>query len=267
MDVNDVKKTTAKGQATQSQSAVRKSLRPSNSLNSAQVLQQSQEIVTLSLSNSNTESLKETKVRSGANQLISQMNLSSQAAGEIEDLVKSLDGIVQQATQSELPERRLAALEKEAKELVGKINEVAQTTSASTSTIKVDDDVRAEIEQRIGKTLDAILPDNPDELIGISEISLSPKDSIINTIANVTAARERIEGVRRTIDQTRGAVGAIVAALDVAAQNSAASEASIRDVDQAVELASQARIGIFEDPGAALESVGDLDSRSLGLLK
>ena len=57
-----------------------------------------------------------------------------------------------------------------------------------------------------------------------------------------------------------------VVALDVAAQNSEAAQTSIRDLDEALRLASNTSSGISQNPEGALKSVSKVNSLMLTLL-
>lgn len=224
--------------------------------------------VKLTIANPLRSSTTETQnLRKSSNSIISAVNLASAATTDMEKLVKSIDGIVQLVDKGELPERRAVALEKEANELVSKIKEIAFKASSDSSSTLPNDDVRSQVEARLGRSLDAIFPEEARKAFGLNELSLSKKELIIDTVANVRSARQRIENLGRDVNETRKSVEDIVASFEVAAQNSESAQATVRDVDLAVKLASETRNNIFDSPERALKSVGKLDSDSLELLE
>lgn len=207
-------------------------------------------------------------MRKDANDVIIQVNSASDAVQELEKLVKSIDGIVKQVDRGNLSEGRVAALEKEANELVERIKEVAQTTPPPTPRSPDEvDKKKEEIERNLRRALDTIMPEEAKSGFGLGTITFSRKDSIVATVAAVAAARERIEGARDSVQKTREAVSQVVATYEVAIQNVESSEATVRDVDMAVKLASETRSSIFRNPEGALESAGTLTPRALELLK
>ena len=206
------------------------------------------------------------EVRGEANDVMNTVHLVEQSTDEIHKLVNSLDGIVQQAGKDGTPERRIQALEREANELAGKINEIAETSSRARAPRIENDEIRRKVEENIGKALDHILPPSKDKF-DVGKITFSPRDSIINTIAKVTSIRQNIEELRDAVHGARQAIESVVSTMDVAAQNQAASDSSVRDVDSAVRLAGEARSSIFSQPEKAMESVGILNDRMLQLLK
>ena len=209
-----------------------------------------------------------TNMRKDANDVIMEVNSASDAVQELEKLVKSIDGIVKQVDNGKLSDGRVVALEKEANQLVERIKEVAIAVPPSTPRASSrEDGDREEIERNLRRALDTIMPEEAKDGFGLGKISFSRKDSIIATVAAVVAARERIEGARESVETTREAVGQVVNTYEVAIQNAEAAEVTVRDVDQAVRLASEARSSIFRNPDNALDSAGPLSPRALELLK
>lgn len=266
MDVNDVKATKlAQERAPSSEQA--KKQRSVSVLSSTSLPARINDSISIE-STSTQSGDKLGSSRAGANRVIDVVNTISETASDLEALTKSLSGILQQASGEELPDRRRAALESEANQLVSKIKEIAQSTKHNKRVANTEEDqVRTEVEQRIGKSLDAILPDEAKNAFGIGTVGLSQKDSIINTLAQIEAAKKRIEQARTSVDQARNQIGNIINSLDVASQNNEASQVSLRDLDQAVKLASQTRREISSDPDEALGSVGDLGRDAKRLLE
>lgn len=207
-----------------------------------------------------------TEVNSRANELINTANIAAEAAGEIEKLVKSIDGIVEQVSSKEIPDVRKSILETEANDLVAEIKRRAGTSAPGGVKPLAGDKIRLEVEEKLGKTLEFLLPADAKEAFGLGRIKFTTKDAILDTVASVQAARERVKELRGAVDSTLETIRSAVTELDVANQNSEAAESSLRDVDEALKLAGRMRQGISSNPASALGSFGNLDSRVLDLL-
>ncbi len=206
-----------------------------------------------------------TRLRSRANDLINVVNTADEATAEIDKLVKSIDGIVQQASKEDLPEPRRAVLEKEAN---GLADEIRRKSNVDVSKVagNADEEIRFEIEQSLGKSLESLFKEGAENAFGISQITFSPKESIINVRTSVAVAKERVEQLRSKVSDAKDQVGTSVAELDVALQNTASAESSLRDIDAALQVATQTKAGISKNPENAV-SASRLSQNSLDLLK
>lgn len=214
-----------------------------------------------------TRASGKTQVRQQLNDVINVANVAKDVSGQIDRIVQSISGIIKQARQEGLPDQRRAALEKEANQLVEEIKKAAETPASNGLRPLAGDKIRLEVEEKIGKTLDVILPDDAKNAFGITEINFSTKDSIISTIASVEQAEQNILRLKSAVEEASKNVSETAAAVDVALQNSEASETSIRDLDQALKLAAQTREIISEDPKKALKSLGAFSTKSFQLLE
>lgn len=205
--------------------------------------------------------------RQQANQVINGLNMVADATSEISKLVRSIEGIVDLVGKGDLPERRVQALEREANDLSSKIQELTSSSNFNTPKAGQDQEIRRKVEEQLGRALDSIFPEDPAKEFGVGKISFSKKEIIISTATRVAEVRERIENLSSDVSKTQTVVESVVNSLDVALQNSASAETSIRDVDQAVKLASETRLTIFGNPEDALRSVGNLNKSALGLLE
>lgn len=205
-------------------------------------------------------------LRSKLNEVINVKNVANDATNQISRLVKSIDGIVEQVKTSELPEQRKNILELEANQLVDEIKKTANAPASNGIRPLTGEKIRLEVEERIGKTLEIILPDDAKNAFGIGNISFSTKDSIISTIASVEEALQSINKLREAVEISGKDIENTATSIDVALQNSESAATSIRDLDEALKVASETRTGIGNDPSTALNSVGELDSKALNLL-
>jgi chromosome segregation ATPase len=204
-------------------------------------------------------------MRTRINSIISTINVASEATSEINTLVKSIEGIVQQADDAHISDERRGKLEVEANELVKEIQRKAKVP-ASIGSAGPDSEVRLEIEQKLGRALEALFPDGARDAFGIGSVSFSPKDMIIDVRTSVEVAQRRIDDLSKAIENAKREVKETMSSIEVAAQNSEAADSSIRDVDAALKLASETRTGIGEHPDFALKSVGHIDKSALDLL-
>ncbi len=205
-------------------------------------------------------------VRIQLNDVINISNVAKDATTQISKIVQSISGIIKQASKEDLPEQRRTTLEKEANELIGEIRKTADSQATNGVKPLAGDKIRLEVEEKLGKTLDVILPDDAKNAFGLTEIDFSTKDSIIATIANVKKAEESINNLRTAVEQASKSIEDTAGTIDVAMQNSEASENSIRDLDLALKVAGLAKNVISQDPEKAIRSLGKLGSNSLDLL-
>lgn len=258
MDVKDIR-----GGETNPQSLTNLQ-KPVKALNSSKVEVSAQDSVDKTVQSTNTSNAE---IREKLNSAINVVNLAMEATSEIDNLVKSIGGIVDQAKSESLTPSRRAVLEKEAKELVQEIKRKAEVSSSDGVKPLAGDKIRLEVEEKIGRTLDFVLPDLAKDGFGLGEIGFSRKEAIIQTVTNVEKARKNIQEIKKAVDETMDAVKSTVGTVEVALQNTEASEASIRDLDQAVKLARDTKLGIKSNPVGAMGSLGKLDPKALELLK
>ena len=186
---------------------------------------------------------------------------------EIAKLVDSISGIVEQAQRPDLADTRLLALQKEANQLVAEIKNKAQSTESNGVRPLLGENVRFDIEQKYGYALEIILPDAAKEAFGLGQITQSMKDSIIDTLTRVEQAKKQFDKLRESVNQAGTSIRQGIDAVEVALQNSEASQTSIRSLDQALSLASKTYHGISKDNESALGSFSKLGLDSLTLLQ
>ena len=214
-----------------------------------------------------TNSVQASDIRSRANEIINVVNIVSTATDQIETLIDSVGGIVEQAKAPDLSENRLSILQNEANQLVEEIKAKAHSTESHGIRPLLGDAIRFEIEQKYGDALEIILPDTAKDAFGLGHVSISMKDSIISTITRVEQARKQFQELRSSVDTVSTSVRKTVDTLEVALQNSEASKATIRSVDQALTLATSTHGQIGSNPKQALESFSKLDLGSATLLR
>ena len=206
-------------------------------------------------------------LRARFNELVGAINVANEATSQIEKLVKSLGGIVEQVSGRDIPDKRLRVLEDEANQLVDEIRKAAQTSAPNGQRPLAGDPIRLEAEEQIGKALDVILPDDASNSFNLGKIKFSTKEAIINTRANLAVAEARARALREAVTQSGDYVKSAADAIDVASQNSEASESNVRDITAAAELVLNTRRQINERPETAVAAAGVLSSRIADLLK
>jgi hypothetical protein len=206
-------------------------------------------------------------IRKNLNEAIASINVATDATGSIARYLSSIDGFIEQAQSKQTSPERRKALESEANQLVLEIKRTAKEVSSVARAPIPDDEVRREIEEKLGKTLDALLPEERGDEGGLGPVSFSRKESIIETITNVARARERIEEMRRSMRETSETLKSAVLSYEIAQQNGESAQSTVRDVDAAARLASEMQASIFSDPGAALDAIGNVTAKSAELVK
>jgi hypothetical protein len=238
----------------------------SKTLISSRVTAQPSDSVYTSGVNNRAPSAKAQAVRA-TNEVINTANVAADEVSRIGTLVESIGGIVELANQPSTSPERAGILEQEAQELAGEIQRRAQTPSASGLRPLGGDKIRLELEEGLGRNLEILLPTDAQSAFGLGTIKFPNKEAILDAVEKVAVARQQIESLRGAVDDTVQSLRKTVAELDVADQNAAASQASVRDVDLASNLAKQTGQGITASPISALGSVAALDSQILGLLE
>lgn len=263
MDVNDVKKPSNADEIVQTPAP---SSRTTSAVNSAKEASTSPvaAVVKIDLS---SRSADVKHINSKLNEVIDAVNLASNATADIEKLVKSISGIVEQVDAGNLPANRRGILEDEANQLVSEIKVKAEVETEAGVKPLGGDKIRLELEEKLGKQLEVILPDTARNAFGIGRIGLSQKDAILQTRATVEAARLRLEELRSAVTDGQKQLEHTVNTVDVALQNSEASSVSVRDVDQALRLASDTKSAVSKSPEAAIGSIGRLRASALELLE
>lgn len=221
--------------------------------------------ISIQLSDSNSPAASD--LRNRTNQVINVINVTSSATDDIETLLQSVSGIVEQANSPELGNTKRGILQNEANQLIEEIKAKAYSAESNGVRPLVGDNIRFEVEQKYGDTLEIILPDTAKDGFGLGQINLSLKDSIIDTIARVEQAKRQFAELRTSVDQATSSVRKTVDTVEVALQNSEASKVTIRSVDQALSLATSTHRQIGANPEQALESFGKLDLSSAVLLR
>lgn len=206
-------------------------------------------------------------LRSEANKVISVINIASDATTEIDKLVKSIGGIAEQAQADDLTENRRAILESEANSLIDEIKQRAQNAESDGVRPLAGDKIRLEVEEKIGKALEIVFPEGAREAFGIGQVSFSPKEAILATITKIESAERQLSDLRSAVHSANESVRGVVDRVEVVLQNQEASGATLRNVDEALNLAGETRVTIGKDPKAALGSAENLNTRALDLLK
>lgn len=209
-----------------------------------------------------------TELRTKANSVINAVNVAEEATAEIEKLVKSVGGIVDQAEKDETNTNRLSILESEAQQLVAEIKKQSQVdfkAKVSTPAAPIADD-RFRIEENLERTLQALFQEGATSAFGISDIALNRKENIINVRTSIQLARDRVSELRSKLSEAKEQVETSVVAFEVALENSQSATTSLRDVDEALRLATDTKSVIGKQPETAV-NVSKITLNSLDLLQ
>jgi flagellin-like hook-associated protein FlgL len=207
------------------------------------------------------------EARAKTNEAINVVNVASEATSDIEKLINSISGIVEQASNPNMSESRRKVLEQEANQLVAEIRRKALSKTSDGVRPLAGDKYSLKADDKSEVEFDIALPDAAKDAFGLGDISLSSDASIPVAKSALSRAREQVEKLRDSVKQTQAQVKNTVDALEVALQNSEAAQTSVRDVDEALKLAGRTKADISRNPDSALESVGNLQRKALNLLE
>jgi len=260
MEVKDVKESEGtKEVAQQNQPSKQRNIQ---ALTSSHVPLDTMERVELS-SESNHKTKENNEARSRANAIINVINIAQETAQEIGRLMQSIDGIAKQAEKSDFPQR-LPVLESEANQLVEEIKRKADTEASGVRPL-AGEEIKLEIDPQ--RPLKVIFSPRAVDAFGLGEIRLDPPNRIHNVKSAIKGAMQEIDALNDAIADAQNKVEEVVTAIEVAMQNSEAALASIRDVDEALNLASKTGGLISKSPDDAMNSAGGLDGTALSLLR
>jgi flagellin-like hook-associated protein FlgL len=266
MEVNDIKKPTVdSGKVAQSVKSTPKQ-RSLSTLSAQSVDVARADSVSIKVDGQGARSESTAKSRERANALINVVNFAAEATQGIDDLVRSVSGIADQVGKPETPPARAQVLESEANSLVEEIRKQANRPGPDGVRVLAGDSVTVDLEEKLGKTLEVLLPDHASDAFGLGTIEFSTKDAVIATRANIEQARQRLEVLKEAVSGARNEVVSSVNQLEVALQNDEAARSSIRDVEGALEVSNTVRSDIKLNPGSALASLGPI-SDAEALLK
>lgn len=205
--------------------------------------------------------------RAATNEVIGVINLAATVTEEIDGLVRHVAGLTAQVSGDTTPDHHRAILEQEAQETVAALRERSFTPPKAPVGGSLDDTVRAELERTLGRTLDFLLPERLSTALDLGKVDFSTKEAILRTQTTVEVARQRIEQIKSGLDKSRDVVQRALASEEIAVENRRAAGSSVRDLDQAADLAGAAWSSIRGDPREAIGSIGLLGERALSTLQ
>ncbi len=265
MEVNDVSKIKVQSSKAGQASSGNSLQRSLTSLSADKVNVAKTEAVSVQVEARQSKDSNETgNARKRANNFISLINGVDSATDELQGLVESLDGIVEQAEASDISESRSTVLEKEANEILGAIRDksIRRDSSSSDSSSET---IRFEAEAELEKTLEVIFKESGDGALSLNKIALSPPENIIKTRASIKEAREQLARLRDAVDTAKSQAKELVDTVEVALQNAEASGTTVRDLDSALKLAGSIDSAISQNPDKAAEAsrVNELSAKLL----
>ena len=204
---------------------------------------------------------------SSLNEVIATTNVAEKAFREIQGLVKGIGGILQLVEEGRLPEQRVAILENEANQLVQAVRESVRASAPNGVRPLAGDTIKAEWEEQLGKSLEIILPDVSKDTLGLGQVKLTTPEFIVNTRLSVLRSQERLQELKSSLDDAAERIRGAATEIDIASLNAEASNPNLRDVESALSFAGATGALIGENPAEALDSLGRLDVKALGLLR
>lgn len=201
------------------------------------------------------------------NEVIGIINFATQVTEEIDGLVRHVAGLTTQVSTDVVPEHRRSVLEHEAREAIAALRDRSFSAPQTPVGGSLDEAVRAELEQTLGRTLDFLLPETVATAFDLGKVDFSTKEAILRTQTTIEVARQRIEQLKSGLAGSRDVVQRALASEEIAVENRRAAGSSVRDLNHAMDLAGAAWSGIRGDPEGALSSIGILGERALRTLE
>ncbi|RIL09581.1 MAG: hypothetical protein DCC75_06185 [Proteobacteria bacterium] len=207
------------------------------------------------------------EARAKLNRVVNIANVAGDATKVIGSFVDAIRGLVEQVDNSENSPERREALEKEANQLIEAIKRTAHESSYDGVKPLAGDTIRLEIEQKIGRVLDVILPDDAKDAFGLTGVVFSRKDAIIETSTSIARARKRIDELGDSIDKLSQQLRDLAKTIDEDFESGPALPDKVRNVEGAVDLAQETKASIANEPKRALSSLGSIERDADLLLK
>jgi len=207
------------------------------------------------------------QVRKEANQIIAAINVAAQATEEIDKIIKSISGIVTQADNENIPDKRRLALQSEANTLVAEINHRVQGAISGPVNPLLGEPIKLEVTREIGRAIEVNLPQHARDLFGLGPIDLSRREMLGSLHLALRKAQEQLQELKSAVGESRQSVESVLNEVDVALQNAEASQVSVRELDEALQIAKSAKSGIADNPHKALSSYTGFSKRALSLLE
>lgn len=194
--------------------------------------------------------------RQKINNVITAVNLTTEASGEIESALQNVKVLVEKAGQPGIERKEKVRLEEQANQLIKAIEANAEKAGKQALNGLEQEPLASAIENQLRKTLEVLLPKGPGQGFGVGSIKLYPPEVILATRARIEEATRRIEALRDTVRESKAALKDFVQSSEVAQQNAEAANPSVRDLETALQKADQTRLSISQDPEKAINSFG-----------
>lgn len=206
---------------------------------------------------SNIELKKVNEYRLETNKAINSANVTVDAADRMGKIVKTLDGLVQQA--EALPPEARAKLEEEGKTLIAEMKRLAKQVAESNPPPVSNEDIRGQVERSLGRALEAIFPNEGRSPLGVEDLTLSTKEAIIKTRSSVELVKAQFESLRSSVSHVASTAMALSQQAETISAVKQHVPDRVRSVDDATKLTNEAQGSIKIDPSHAIQSVGETD--------
>lgn len=201
-----------------------------------------------------------------ATSVIEKVEEALQTTQEIGEIFQSIAGIVELADKEITERQKRERLQTEARELASQIEaRLERISRTSLNPLPEEEQKRKKVEELL-REIAELTPKSFGEYLSSADINLSSEQEIEATIRKVKRAKERIERLSGIVHETADIMKKAFTLTEIASENSTASEASIRELDEALRIAEETSLHINENPAAALGAIG-LTKESLELLK
>lgn len=207
------------------------------------------------------------EIETNLNKIISASNSAIEATKVVGGFIDSIAGIVELAESKSQSQERLKTLTNEANELILKLEET-EINNTNNLVVNSESDLINQQIINIGETLSNLLPINniSEKKFGVNLVDFSTLGGIQRAKDNVLKAKEKFDLIQKTTNDASNNLKQVLINLEVAKQNSEASQSSVRDLNEALELADSMSNNIKNNKNDALNSFKEINPKSLDLL-
>lgn len=194
---------------------------------------------------------------------VSSVRVAYETADKLEKVVRSLKGIVDQA-EKDPQTRKKEILEKEGTSLLEAVGEIIEAEAPDGTKPLKGDPIRIRAEKELSESLELLLPKVTKEAIGLDSFSL--KDSIMSIRAKIDKALEVVGSIKEAVTESDNKLRAFALNQEVARENKAASQSTLKDVDDALAASESLAESIVDKGKEAFAAAGlrrDLSARLL----
>lgn len=184
---------------------------------------------------------------------VSSVRVAYETADKLEKVVRSLKGIVDQA-EKDPQARKKEILEKEGTSLLEAVGEIIEAEAPDGTKPLKGDPIKIKAEKELSESLELLLPKVSKEAIGLDSFSL--KDSIMSIRAKIDKALEMVSTIKEAVSESDNKLRSFALNQEVARENRAASQSTLKDVDDALAASESLAESIVDKGKEAFAAAG-----------